>query len=165
MSTERRITDFEQAYFLGIGGIGMSAIARYLLQIGMPVMGYDKTSTPLTEALRAEGAEITFEDAVAALPQRVTQNLKNTLFILTPAIPKNHPQWVWLQEQQATILKRSEVLGSIARNGFCIAVAQTPRVSQWAEITKIASGRLRALPRADQAAVYRFGSSAYMGLP
>ena len=81
MSTERRITDFEQAYFLGIGGIGMSAIARYLLQIGMPVMGYDKTSTPLTEALRAEGAEITFEDAVAALPQRVTQNLKNTLFI------------------------------------------------------------------------------------
>ena len=54
MSTERRITDFEQAYFLGIGGIGMSAIARYLLQIGMPVMGYDKTSTPLTEALRAE---------------------------------------------------------------------------------------------------------------
>ena len=125
MSTERRITDFEQAYFLGIGGIGMSAIARYLLQIGMPVMGYDKTSTPLTEALRAEGAEITFEDAVAALPQRVTQNLKNTLFILTPAIPKNHPQWVWLQEQQATILKRSEVLGSIARNGFCIAVAGT----------------------------------------
>jgi len=105
------ITDFEQAYFLGIGGIGMSAIARYLLQIGMPVMGYDKTPTPLTEALRAEGAEITFDDAVAALPQRVTQNLKNTLFILTPAIPKNHPQWVWLQEQQATILKRKRSIG------------------------------------------------------
>jgi UDP-N-acetylmuramate--alanine ligase len=125
MHTEVRISDFEQAYFLGIGGIGMSAIARYLLQIGMPVMGYDKTETPLTEALRAEGAEITFNDAVAALPQRVTSQLHKTLFILTPAIPKNHPQWVWLQEQKATILKRSEVLGSIARNGFSIAVAGT----------------------------------------
>lgn len=125
MPTEARITDFEQAYFLGIGGIGMSAIARYLLQIGMPVMGYDKTSTPLTEALAAEGAEILFDDTVAALPQRVTTQLHKTLFILTPAIPKNHPQWVWLQEQKATILKRSEVLGSIARNGFSIAVAGT----------------------------------------
>ena len=125
MPTEARITDFDQAYFLGIGGIGMSAIARYLLQIGMPVMGYDKTPSPLTEALVAEGAEITFDDAVAALPQRVTAHLDKTLFILTPAIPKNHPQWVWLQEQKATILKRSEVLGSIARNGFSIAVAGT----------------------------------------
>lgn len=125
MPTEARITDFEQAYFLGIGGIGMSAIARYLLQIGMPVMGYDKTPSPLTEALVAEGAEITFDDTVAALPQRVTTHLDKTLFILTPAIPKNHPQWVWLQEQKATILKRSEVLGSIARNGFSIAVAGT----------------------------------------
>ena len=107
MHTEVRISDFEQAYFLGIGGIGMSAIARYLLQIGMPVMGYDKTETPLTEALRAEGAEITFNDAVAALPQRVTSQLHKTLFILTPAILKNHPQWVWLQEQKATILKRT----------------------------------------------------------
>ncbi|MEK0440145.1 MAG: hypothetical protein RLZZ504_1061 [Bacteroidota bacterium] len=125
MPTEARITDFDQAYFLGIGGIGMSAIARYLLQIGMPVMGYDKTPSPLTEALVAEGAEITFDDAVAAFPQRVTTHLDKTLFILTPAIPKNHPQWVWLQEQKATILKRSEVLGSIARNGFSIAVAGT----------------------------------------
>lgn len=125
MHRETRITDFEQAYFLGIGGIGMSAIARYLLQIGMPVMGYDKTETPLTEALVAEGAGITYDDAVAALPQQVTQNLSKTLIVLTPAIPKDHPQWLWLQEQEATILKRSEVLGSIARNGFCIAVAGT----------------------------------------
>lgn len=125
MSTERRITDFEQAYFLGIGGIGMSAIARYLLQIGMPVMGYDKTPTPLTSALQDEGANILFDDALEALPTQVSENLPNTLFILTPAIPKNHPQWVWLQEQSVTIMKRSEVLGSIARNGFCIAVAGT----------------------------------------
>lgn len=125
MSTERRITDFEQAYFLGIGGIGMSAIARYLLQIGMPVMGYDKTPTPLTSALQDEGANILFDDTLEALPTQVTENLPNTLFILTPAIPKNHPQWVWLQEQSVTIMKRSEVLGSIARNGFCIAMAGT----------------------------------------
>jgi UDP-N-acetylmuramate--alanine ligase len=88
-------------------------------------MGYDKTETPLTEALVAEGAGITYDDAVAALPQQVTQNLSKTLIVLTPAIPKDHPQWLWLQEQEATILKRSEVLGSIARNGFCIAVAGT----------------------------------------
>lgn len=125
ITKHKSITSYQQAYFLGIGGIGMSAIARYLLQIGMPVMGYDKTPTPLTDILSTEGAEISFEDNLAALPQRVKEDLHNTLFILTPAIPKNHPQWIWLQQQNAQILKRSEVLGRIARHGFCIAVAGT----------------------------------------
>ncbi len=125
MPENQRITDYQQAYFLGIGGIGMSAIARYLLQLGIPVMGYDKTPTPLTQALMDEGAIITFNDELEALPEVVKNNLDQTLFILTPAIPKNHPQLNWLQSQNAQILKRSEILGKIAQNGYCIAVAGT----------------------------------------
>lgn len=125
MPENQRITDYQQAYFLGIGGIGMSAIARYLLQLGIPVMGYDKTPTPLTQALINEGAIITFNDELEALPEVVKYNLDQTLFILTPAIPKNHPQWNWLQSQNVPILKRSEILGKIAQNGYCIAVAGT----------------------------------------
>lgn len=125
MPENKRITDYQQAYFLGIGGIGMSAIARYLLQLGIPVFGYDKTPTPLTQALMDEGAIITFNDELEALPEVVQNNLDQTLFILTPAIPKNHPQWNWLQLQNAQILKRSEILGKIAQNGYCIAVAGT----------------------------------------
>jgi UDP-N-acetylmuramate--alanine ligase len=110
---------------LGIGGIGMSAIARYFLQIGLPVMGYDKTPTPLTNILQAEGALINYNDQKDALPMVVQNDIENTLFVLTPAIPKDHPQWNWLIDQNAIILKRSEVLGQIARGGYCIAVAGT----------------------------------------
>jgi len=125
MNPTKLIRDYNQAYFLGIGGIGMSAIARYFLQIGLPVMGYDKTPTPLTNALEKEGAIINYNDQLEALPMLVQQDLENTLIILTPAIPKDHAQWLWLIDQKATILKRSEVLGHIARGGYCIAVAGT----------------------------------------
>jgi UDP-N-acetylmuramate--alanine ligase len=125
MTTTKHIRDYNQAYFLGIGGIGMSAIARYFLQIGLPVMGYDKTPTPLTNILQAEGALINYNDQKDALPMVVQNDIENTLFVLTPAIPKDHPQWNWLIDQNAIILKRSEVLGQIARGGYCIAVAGT----------------------------------------
>jgi UDP-N-acetylmuramate--alanine ligase len=125
MNPTKLIRDYNQAYFLGIGGIGMSAIARYFLQIGLPVMGYDKTPTPLTNALEKEGAIINYNEQLEALPMLVQQDLENTLIILTPAIPKDHAQWLWLIDQKATILKRSEVLGQIARGGYCIAVAGT----------------------------------------
>lgn len=125
MSPKKHIRDYNQAYFLGIGGIGMSAIARYFLQIGLPVMGYDKTPSPLTNALQAEGADISYNDQIHALPSVVQNDIENTLFVLTPAIPKDHPQWLWLIENKAIILKRSEVLGQIARGGYCIAVAGT----------------------------------------
>ena len=125
MNPTKLIREYNQAYFLGIGGIGMSAIARYFLQIGLPVMGYDKTPTPLTTALEKEGAMINYNDQLDALPMLVQRDLENTLIILTPAIPKDHAQWLWLIEQKATILKRSEVLGQIARGGYCIAVAGT----------------------------------------
>jgi UDP-N-acetylmuramate--alanine ligase len=125
MTTTKHIRDYNQAYFLGIGGIVMSAIARYFLQIGLPVMGYDKTPTPLTNILQAEGALINYNDQKDALPMVVQNDIENTLFVLTPAIPKDHPQWNWLIDQNAIILKRSEVLGQIARGGYCIAVAGT----------------------------------------
>ena len=125
MNAEKSIRDYHQAYFLGIGGIGMSAIARYFLQTGLPVFGYDKTPSTLTASLESEGAAITYNDQLEALPNPVQEDLENTLIVLTPAIPKDHPQWQWLIKQNATILKRSEVLGSIARGGFCIAVAGT----------------------------------------
>jgi UDP-N-acetylmuramate--alanine ligase len=91
----------------------------------LPVMGYDKTPTPLTNALEKEGAIINYNDELEALPMLIQQDLENTLIILTPAIPKDHAQWLWLIDQKATILKRSEVLGQIARGGYCIAVAGT----------------------------------------
>lgn len=125
MTPKKHIRDYNQAYFLGIGGIGMSAIARYFLQMGLPVMGYDKTPTPLTNALQAEGADISYNNQINALPSVVQNDIENTLFVLTPAIPKDHPQWLWLIENKAIILKRSEVLGQIARGGYCIAVAGT----------------------------------------
>lgn len=125
MPNDKRISDHSQAYFLGIGGIGMSAIARYFLSIGLPVYGYDKTPSSLTDALITEGAKIQFDDSLETLPKAVAKDMSNTLFIITPAIAKKHPQWVWLQSQPVEILKRSQVLGNIARDGFCIAVAGT----------------------------------------
>jgi len=123
-NTLKPINQYTKAYFLGIGGIGMSAIARYLLHIGLEVYGYDKTSTPLTDELISEGATVFFDDDSRLLPQGWIQN-PDVLWIITPAIPKEHRAWNYLQSQEINIVKRSEVLGSIARNGFCIAVAGT----------------------------------------
>ncbi|MFN5889667.1 MAG: Mur ligase domain-containing protein, partial [Bacteroidota bacterium] len=123
-NTIKPINQYTKAYFLGIGGIGMSAIARYLLHIGLEVYGYDKTSTPLTDELISEGATVFFDDDSRLLPQGWIQN-PDVLWIITPAIPKEHRAWNYLQSQEINIVKRSEVLGSIARNGFCIAVAGT----------------------------------------
>lgn len=120
----KTITNYSDAYFLGIGGIGMSAIARYLLSLGLNVYGYDKTSTPLTEELSKEGAQIVYDDSENLLPSQLLDN-DNVLWIITPAIPTDHRAWSFLKSTNTPIFKRSEVLGSIARNGFCIAVAGT----------------------------------------
>lgn len=120
----KEITSYKNAYFLGIGGIGMSAIARYLMRLGIHVYGYDKTETPLTQALASEGAEIYYNDSSSLIPEKLL-NGENTLWVLTPAIPSDHEGWIFLQSLNTPIFKRSEVLGSIARNGFCIAVAGT----------------------------------------
>lgn len=119
------LTDIKYVYFLGIGGIGMSAIARYFNSIGISVSGYDKTPSPLTEELIKEGISITFEDSANSLPAFISEYPAETLLIYTPAIPKDHRQFNDLTSKGLSIYKRSEVLGMISQHAFCIAVAGT----------------------------------------
>jgi len=118
------IKDIKTAYFLGIGGIGMSAIARYFKHLGIKVMGYDKTPTTLTNELIKEGIDIHFEDLGDNI-QHSTFNIQNLLVVLTPAIPPNHQEWAWFKNNGFTILKRSQVLGLISQNHQTIGVAGT----------------------------------------
>jgi UDP-N-acetylmuramate--alanine ligase len=117
-----QLKNYKQVYFLGIGGIGMSALARYFCQQGLKVMGYDKTPTELTKLLIEEGCEIHFEDLGSDLPIPIAQ-IPKTLFILTPAIPTKHREWLYLKEKGAIIYKRAEVLGMLTRQskGLCVA--------------------------------------------
>ncbi|UYZ64818.1 UDP-N-acetylmuramate--L-alanine ligase [Hymenobacter weizhouensis] len=115
----------KHVFFLGIGGIGMSALARWFRANGHSVSGYDKTPTPLTEALAAEGIAVHYEDAVENIPREVRENRDDTLVVLTPAIPKDHQEWAWLREQGYDIRKRSQVLGVLTQGRPTIAVAGT----------------------------------------
>jgi UDP-N-acetylmuramate--alanine ligase len=117
-----RLESFKNIYFLGIGGIGMSALARYFRLMGFIVKGYDKTPSPLTDTLINEGIEIHFEDLDCNVKDLVG-GLTDTLVIITPAVPKMMGELVFLQEQGYTMLKRSEVLGLITQNskGLCVA--------------------------------------------
>lgn len=114
----------KQAYFLGIGGIGMSAIARYFHAKGVVVMGYDKTETPLTRELVSEGITVHYEDLGSDI-ERYHLQRENCLVILTPAVPKNHGEWNWLATNGFTILKRAQVLGIITDAYQTIGVAGT----------------------------------------
>ncbi|MBO5820388.1 MAG: UDP-N-acetylmuramate--L-alanine ligase, partial [Alistipes sp.] len=111
-------------YFLGIGGIGMSALARYFMHEGHSVAGYDRTATPLTRALEQEGAAIHYEDDITLIPEAM-RDPKNTLVVLTPAIPADHNEWAWLREQGFHIEKRSQMLGHLTEGKLCMAVAGT----------------------------------------
>ena len=113
---------FTKYYFLGIGGIGMSALARYFHTKGFEVTGYDRTPTKLTADLQAEGIAVSFDENVDQIPQKFTQST-NTMVVITPAIPQNHPQLNYFQENNFTIQKRAQVLGNITRQnkGICIA--------------------------------------------
>lgn len=117
----------KQVYFLGIGGIGMSAIARYFLASGKKVAGYDKTSTPLTDALQREGMEISFEDHVDAIPRafKAGHAKDDTLVVLTPAVPAHHTGLNYFREHNFTVLKRSQVLGLITEGQTTYGVAGT----------------------------------------
>ncbi|WP_311136739.1 Mur ligase domain-containing protein [Hymenobacter cellulosilyticus] len=119
------VAAFPNVYFLGIGGIGMSALARWFQANGHRVSGYDKTATPLTEALVAEGIKVHYDDAVDSIPAEVRENREQTLVVLTPAIPKDHREWAWLREQGYDIRKRSQVLGVLTAGHYTIAVAGT----------------------------------------
>lgn len=109
--------------FIGIGGIGMSALARYFNVLGIPVAGYDKTSTALTEALEKEGMKVTFEDDLESLPE--TFRSKNTVVVYTPAVPKDLEMLKFFRNQGNVIAKRSEMLGLITQGTFTVAVAGT----------------------------------------
>jgi len=120
-----KIEDKHIVYFLGIGGIGMSALARWFLHLGKHVYGYDKTETPLTKKLIEEGAKIHYDDAVANIPAEVLNSKKELLVVLTPAIPNDHLGYSYLKEHDFPILKRSEVLGLITNVLYSVAVAGT----------------------------------------
>jgi len=120
-----KLEEYKYIYFLGIGGIGMSAIARWFRAKNFPVWGYDRTETPLTQALVEEGIQIHYDDNVNHIPQEVLTHKQATLVILTPAIPAEHQEWHYLREQGYTIKKRSEVLGLITKTGYTVAVAGT----------------------------------------
>jgi len=113
---------FTKYYFLGIGGIGMSALARYFHMKGFQVAGYDRTATKLTSDLITEGIRVSFSESVEEIPFVFTRS-ENTLIIVTPAIPGDHPQLKYFQENNFTIQKRAQVLGNITRQskGICIA--------------------------------------------
>lgn len=116
------LSSYKSIYFLGIGGIGMSALARYFKSKGFNVNGYDKTQTPLTDNLVNEGIGVHFED-LGENVCKLVGDINDTLIVLTPAIPKVMAEWNWLQNSGYTILKRSEVLGVITQNskGLCVA--------------------------------------------
>lgn len=113
-------------YFLGIGGIGMSALARFFLASGKSVSGYDKTATELTSELIKEGIEIHFEESVAAIPEAVKNAaIEYVLVVWTPAVPVDHAELNWLKRNGFTIMKRAQVLGLIVGQTKTIAVAGT----------------------------------------
>ncbi|WP_210490701.1 UDP-N-acetylmuramate--L-alanine ligase [Rufibacter aurantiacus] len=116
---------YRHIYFLGIGGIGMSAIARWFLAKGFAVAGYDKTPTPLTQKLTEEGATIHFEDDVALIPASFRENKAETLVVLTPAVPATHAERQYLEREGFTIMKRSQVLGLLTKDQYLVAVAGT----------------------------------------
>lgn len=115
----------KRVYFVGVGGIGMSALARYFKNRGCAVSGYDKTKTALTTALEAEGILITYTDQLSSLQEEYLHQGEDTLVVYTPAIPKDSILLNYFRDNGFDLQKRSQVLGIISRGQFCIAVAGT----------------------------------------
>lgn len=111
-------------YFIGAGGIGMAALERYFKSQGCNVAGYDRTPTELTDALIAEGIEITFDDSVDAIPE-LYRNNKETLVVYTPAVPDTMPQLKWFRDNSFRVVKRAVVLGEVTRRSKAICFAGT----------------------------------------
>ncbi|SDL34249.1 UDP-N-acetylmuramate--alanine ligase [Catalinimonas alkaloidigena] len=116
---------FHTIYLIGIGGIGMSALARYFRAAGRRVSGYDRTETPLTKALVQEGIAVHYEDRVEAMGDEVLQHREETLVVYTPAVPTNHQELTFLREEGFEVQKRSTVLGWITEDHVTVAVAGT----------------------------------------
>jgi UDP-N-acetylmuramate--alanine ligase len=117
------IDKIHNVFFIGIGGIGMSALARYFHTLGKNVAGYDKTPTELTDELIQSGISIHFEDKIDLIPAEFTED--TTLVVITPAVSTLHSQWNYFIGSDFEVKKRAEVLGIITKNTFCFAVAGT----------------------------------------
>ena len=114
-----QLKDIQKIYFIGIGGIGMSALARYFKTQGKEVSGYDKTETALTKQLVGEGIPIHYSESIELIPKDAE------LVVYTPAVPKEHQELQYYQQNNYILLKRSEVLGAITKSSFNICVAGT----------------------------------------
>ena len=117
------LNQIHNVYFIGIGGIGMSSLARYFKTLGKQVSGYDKTPSMLTNELIESGISIHFEDKISLIPK--DYYVENTLVIITPAVPITHSEWNYFLERDYQVKKRAEVLGIITQDTFCFAVAGT----------------------------------------
>ena len=118
------LKNIHNVYFVGIGGIGMSAIARYFASNGKQVAGYDKTPSQITNDLEGLGVVIHFEDNLKNIPKSFLEK-EQTLVVYTPAIPNNHSELNYFLKNDFTVLKRSEILGKITDSTFCLAVSGT----------------------------------------
>ncbi len=118
------MTNIHNVYFIGIGGIGMSALARYFKFVHKNVAGYDKTETPLTKELENLGISVHYEDDSNKIPNQFLE-MKKTLVVYTPAVPSEHSEYQYFLKRGFDIKKRSEVLGLITKDTFCFAVAGT----------------------------------------
>ncbi len=120
-----KLENIKQVFLLGIGGIGMSGLARYFHKMGCEVAGYDKTETPLTMALAAEGISVFYQDEVKLIPDIFLSNNPNVLVIYTPAVPQSATLCQFFTKEGYIIKKRSQVLGILSEGLFTIAVAGT----------------------------------------
>lgn len=119
------LKNLQNIYFIGIGGIGMSALARWFQRNGFVVSGYDKTPTPLTDQLQSEGIKVHFEDNIQLIDQAILGNPLQTLVVYTPAIPATHTELNYFKTNAFTLMKRSQVLGLITKGNFTVGVAGT----------------------------------------
>ena len=117
------LKNIRNVYFLGIGGIGMSALARYFKFTGRNVAGYDRTPTSLTDALQKEGIDVHFEDDIRNIPRN--WNPAETLAVFTPALPDDHSELSWFREKPIVLLKRAKVLGLVTNEKSGIAISGT----------------------------------------
>ena len=119
------MTNWKYIYFVGIGGIGMSALARWFKANGFQVAGYDKTLTTLVQTLIEEGIAVNLEDEVSVIPAEFLKDPDLTLVIYTPAVPVQHKQMLYFRDNNFLIFKRSQVLGMLTKNLRTVGVAGT----------------------------------------
>ncbi len=119
------LNQIHRVFFIGIGGIGMSALARYFNSKAIPVFGYDLTSTVLTQAMESDGISISYKDDLSEIDQSVLSDKNSTLVVYTPAIPISNAIWKYFSKENYVLKKRAEVLGMITEQYKTIAVAGT----------------------------------------